>query len=176
MADELLPPGIEPMEADVALEREGDFLGSDPIEVETGPPPPLGRTPAYDFVGRTFLPSRAGGVLMLTGLGTLEQWIEKCIRTRRGENPACDPDFGVEVLPIDLLDGGVLDESAIAEAYGDWTRALETHPRISDVADWSIDYAPGDDAVFIGFRYSAEGTGGELEDVTANLQIQTGGA
>jgi hypothetical protein len=153
-----LEAGVEPPDADEELALEDELAGSDDaLIVEQEPPAPLGRTPAIDFVERTFVPSLAGGPLMLYGLDTLGQWVEKCLRTRRGAHPAVHPDFGVDITPSDLMDGGPADPAELAEAEDDWTRALLVHPRISEVDEWDFDIDPDDDAVYVTFRVVPEG-------------------
>lgn len=174
---ELVPAGIEPLEADEELALEEALAGGagdDPLVVQRQQPPPLGRTPAYDFVERTFVPGQAGGPLTVSGLDALRFWIEKCLRTRQGENPAVDPGFGVTIMAEDLLDGGVLDDSALAEAYEDWERALLVHPRISSVEAISIDAQDDDDAVYVTLRVVPEGLGDEVLAID-DLPLPIGG-
>lgn len=174
---EPIPAGLEPLNADdeLALEEDLAVAGAQPtLTVATGPPPPLGRTPAIDFLAGTFVPFVSGGPLMLRGTATLSQWCEKCLRTRRGENPAVDGDFGVTVVAEDLIDGDVVDESAIAEAIDDWTEALLVHPRVSGVEEWSIDYLDGTDYVNVSFRVIPEGDNVE-QVVISNLELPIGG-
>lgn len=159
---ELLPPTLDPVDADDLLGEDEDRNVSD-VELETVTLAPLGRAPAYDFVERRFIPGIGGGPLMIYLLETLMQWVEKCLRTRRGESPAVHPDFGVDVLPEDLLDGDVLDMSELAEAYTDWDRALLVHPRIAETDEWNADYEEGDDAVYVSFRVIPDGD--DLDDL-----------
>jgi hypothetical protein len=172
---ELVPPGVEPLEADAALALEDDLAGGDPLVLAPTAPPPLGRAPAYDFVERRFIPGQAGGPLEVTGLSTLALWIEKALRTRQGENPAVDPGFGVSILPEDLLDGGVLDDSALAEAYDDWERAILVHPRVSAVEAMRVEIDPGVvDYIFLTLRVTPEGLGDDVLAIDA-LPLPIGG-
>lgn len=142
----VLPPESEPPDADEALSLQDALADSDDLDVDQDPPVPLGRTPAIDFVQRTFVPNTAGGPLMLYGDESLRQWIEKCLRTRRGDSPAVHPDFGLDALIFDLVDGGIFDESAAAEYQAIVERALPVHPAIASVDEFDVDYSDGDDA------------------------------
>lgn len=148
---DLLPAATDPPTADQALTLEDTLADPDVLAADQDPPAPLGRAPAIDFVQRTFVPNTAGGPLMLYGTDTLRQWVQKCVRTRRGENPACDPDFGMDKLFTDLIDGSPYDESAAAEFEGIMERALSVHPAIDSIDEWQIDYTDGDDAAFVRF-------------------------
>lgn len=161
---ELLPPETEPPDAGAELALEDELAaGADDLAIDVPEPPPLGRSYAYDFIEHGFVPSQAGGPLPTHGLETLAVWGEKCLRTRRGENPACDPDFGMDLMPQDLLDGGPFDASAMAEYEADIRRALLVHPRIVDVDSFAVEYAEGDDAVAVSFRVIPEGD--DLDDL-----------
>lgn len=164
----VLPPESEPPEPDEALTLEDALADPIDLDVDQDPPAVLGRAPAIDFAQRRFVPSTAGGPLMIYGTDTLAQWVEKCLRTRRGENPACDPDFGLDALLEDLLDGGPFDGGAAAEYEAIAERALTVHPAIDSVEEWTVDYAEGDDAAFISVRIvpAAEGTDPLDFDVT----------
>lgn len=142
----ILPPDSEPPDADEALSLQDALDDPDLEDVAQDPPAPLGRTPAVDFVQRTFVPNTAGGPLMLYGDDSLRQWIEKCLRTRRGDNEACHPDFGLDELIFDLVDGGVFDEAAAAQYQAMVERALPVHPAIAEVQEFDVEYSDGDDA------------------------------
>lgn len=145
----LLPDATEPPDADTALSLEDSLVDPNAIiTTQQSPPAPLGRAPALDFAQRRFIPSTAGGPLMIYGTATLGQWVEKCMRTRRGENKACDPDFGLDALFQDLIDGGPYDAGAAAEFEDIVARALTVHPAIDSIADWQVTYEAGDDAAF----------------------------
>lgn len=148
---DVLPASTEPPTGDEALTLEDTLADPDALSTQQLPPPSLGRAPAIDFAQRTFIPGTAGGPLMLYGTDTLKQWIEKCCRTRRGENPAVDENFGLDRLFIDMIDGSPYDESVAAEFEDIVARALSVHPSIDSVEDWSIDYQDDDDAAFVSF-------------------------
>ena len=171
---EILPVGSEPPDADAELALQEDLAsGQDTFAAQDGPPAPLGRSYAYDFAARRFIPGQAGGPLMTFGLDTLATWVEKCLRTRLGENPAVDPDFGVEILPEDLIDGGPFDAGAIAEYESAARRALLVHPRIADVENFDLLYDAGDDSVRIVLRVIPEGD--DLDVVDLKFALPLGG-
>ena len=148
---QLLPAGSEPPSADDALALEDTLANPDALAVAQRPPVPLGRAPAIDFAARRFVPNTAGGPLMIYGIDTLKQWAQKCLKTRRGENPAVDPEFGMDRLFVDLIDGSPYDESTFAEFESIAERALSVHPDIDAVDEWTIDYTADDDAAFVSF-------------------------
>lgn len=170
---ELLPAGTEPPDPDIELALEEDLAsGQDTFEVQDATPAPLGRSYAYDFAARRLVPGQAGGPLMTFDIPTLALWIEKCLRTRLGENPAVDPDFGLEVLPEDLIDGGPFDAGAMAELDSSIRRGLLVHPRIVDVIDFATRY-DGQDAAMRIFRVIPEGD--DLDDLELGLPLPLGG-
>jgi hypothetical protein len=174
---ELVPPDSDPPDAQAELDLEDALASGDDVSfaITEDAPPPLGRSYAWDFIEHRVVPGQAGGPLMTYGLDTLATWIEKCLRTRRGENPAVDPDFGVEIMPSDLLDGGPFDGGAIAEYEDSVKRALLVHPRIADVefGAGSVSYTDGDDAVFVNMRVIPEGD--DLDELTVdNLALPLG--
>jgi hypothetical protein len=154
-----LPPGGG--SPDVALRIEDQLANPSGISVPQDPPVALGRAPAVDFVQRTFVPNTAGGPLMLYGLDTLGQWVEKAMRTRRGDNPACHPDFGLDALFLDLIDGGPFDSGIAAEFEAIVERALTFHPAIAALEEWAVDYVQGDDAALATFRVVPVSAGAE---------------
>jgi len=167
----VLPPESEPPDPDETLSIEDALADPDALPVEQDPPAPLGRAPAIDFVQRRFVPNTAGGPLMIYGIPTLAQWVEKCLRTRRGENPACDPDFGLDALFEDLLDGGPFDAAAAAEFEGIAERGLTVHPAVDSIEEWSVDYAPGDDAVLVSLLVIPTADGEDPLDLNVTLPI-----
>jgi hypothetical protein len=160
------PALTEPLDPAAELTLEDALADESTRTAEVpGPPAPLGRAPAYDFVQRRFVPGAAGGPLMTRGTATLATWIEKCLRTRRGENPAVAPGFGCDILAEDLLEEGEpFDASAVAEYVAAIERALLQHPRISEVEGLSVDGSETDDAVFVSMRVVTDGD--DLQDLT----------
>lgn len=151
LASDLEPPENPDEELDLVDDEE------QPFEVAEGPTvPPLGRTPAFDFVQQTLMPSAAGGPLMLYGVDALAQWIEKALITPKGAAPACHEDFGIESVNH-LITGGPFDASAVAELEQMVTDALTVHPRIIGVEGFEADHVEGDDAVTVSFRVLYQG-------------------
>jgi hypothetical protein len=161
-----LPALTEPLDPAAELTLEDALADqSGPVVEAPGPPAPLGRAPAYDFVQRRFVPGVAGGPLMTRGIATLATWVEKSLRTRRGENPAVAPGFGCDILAEDLLEEGEpFDASMVAEYVAAIERALLEHPRISDVEGLSVDGSEDDDAVLLSMRVVTDGD--DLQDLT----------
>jgi phage baseplate assembly protein W len=170
-----VPVGTEPPDPATTLDLLADLQDPGAVAITQDPPPPLGRTPAFDFATRQLIPGAAGGPLMLTGDATLMQWIDKCLRTRRGENPACDPSFGCVALLQDLLDGSVFDTAAAAQMEDVAREALTVHPRILDLLEWTIDYVDGDDLATVYLTINREGVGGEPVADTLELTLPIGG-
>lgn len=168
-----LPALTEPPDPDRELELQ-DALADDAGTVEESvPPAPLGRAPAYDFIAHRLLPGAAGGPLMTRGLETLATWIEKCLRTRRGESPAVDPDFGCDLIAEDILsEGDPFDAAAIAELTAAAERALLMHPRLTSIETFRIEHDPDDDAVFV--TLAGEVDGDDLAEFTLQ-RLRIGG-
>jgi hypothetical protein len=95
--------------------------------------------------------------------------VEKCLRTRRGENPAVDPDYGLDRLFLDMIDGSPYDESTAAEFEGIVERAVSVHPAIDSIEEWSIDYLDGDDAATIRFTVIPVAQGQDSLDIDVQL-------
>jgi hypothetical protein len=165
----VLPASTEPPSSDEALTLEDTLANPDALPTVADPPTPLGRAPKLDFVARTFVPNTAGGPLMVYGTDTLSQWVEKCLRTRRGENPAVDPDYGLDRLFLDMIDGSPYDESTAAEFEGIVERAVSVHPAIDSIEEWSIDYLDGDDAATIRFTVIPVAQGQDSLDIDVQL-------
>jgi hypothetical protein len=166
MADETeLDEGYSPTPAvssppDVDLELDLQDQAADDVGavVAAPEPPPLGTSPAYDFIRGAFIPSAAGGPLMIRGLATLAQWCEGCLHTVQGENPAVDPSYGLrQSLESIFLTGAPLDGTEIAEAEDVITEAFTQHPRIAEVLDFAVDYTEGDDVVYLSYTIPTEG-------------------
>lgn len=168
-----IPPSTVPPDPAAELALEEDLAagqGLTTVDIDS-PPPPLARSYAYDFIQHRLIPGQAGGPLMTRGLDTLATWIEKCMRTRRGENPAVDIRFGMDLMPEDLIDGGPFDAGAMAELDSAIRRALLVHPRIVDVDEFTTVY-DDNDTVYRTFRAIPEGD--ELDPVTFDLPLPLG--
>lgn len=156
---DLQPPGVEAPgpTAETAAEGAAGIAAPAPA------PLPLGRSWALDFAQRRFIPGTAGGPLAVRGDDTLRQWVEKCLRTPRGGAPAVDPQFGVDVLPHEVFDGGPFDLDVATEAMRDWRTAIEQHPRVVSVEDMRMDGSLDSDVAVLSFRVLTEGTTGAVE-------------
>jgi hypothetical protein len=153
-----LPALTEPPDPSTELTMQDALADAQPDDATTPPPTPLGRAPAYDFAQHRMLPGGFGGPLMTRGRGTLQTWVEKCVRTRRGENPAVDPDFGCDITVEDLLEeGGPYDAATVAEYLAAVERALLAHPRITGIDDLDVQGGADDDAVFLSFTVATDG-------------------
>jgi hypothetical protein len=142
---------------------------ADPADT-TGPPAPLGRAPAFDFIAHRFLPGTAGGPLQTRGVDTLRTWVEKAARTKRGQFPAVDPDFGTDITAEDLLsEGDPFDPSAISEYLDAVRRGLLVHPRITDVTDMQIIGSLDDDEASVAFTVVTDTT--DLRDLDIRLPL-----
>jgi hypothetical protein len=137
----LLPVQEQPLAPDDAFLRYEESLDRRPdstdLVVTQEPPPPLGRSWAYDFDLHQFVRSPGQhGPLETHGISTLETWVEKCLRTARGAYPIYSDDFGIE-LPADLFGGNVA--SFPTDLFRDRvTDALTKHPRIVRVSDFAF--------------------------------------
>lgn len=161
-----VPALSEPPSAEEELRLQDALADSPAITVGSAPPVPLGRAPAYDFAAHRMVPGTSGGPLMTRGTETLKTWIEKCIRTRRGENEAVDANFGLDMLAEDLLEEGApYDPSAVAEYLSAVERGLTVHPRVLGIEDLDLVYdSPDDDAVFLKFRVVT--VGDDVDELT----------
>lgn len=168
--DSLPPDPATELSLEEAAAADPGFLA-----VSQPEPPPLGRSPAYDYAQRAFVPNQAGSPLMLTGLATLNSWLEKCVRTVRGASPAVDPTFGLkQSLESVFLTGGMYDPTQQTTAEELIRDAFGVHPNVESVEDVTVSYTPGDTAVVIDYRVMPEGL---LEAVAGSLQLDlTGGA
>jgi hypothetical protein len=148
----LLPVQEEPLPADDAfarLESEAAVSTPDDLFVTEEEKPPIGRSWAYDFAAGRFIRSpQARGPLAISGSSTLEQWVEKCMRTARGAHPVHE-NFGMEG-PGDFI-GVSVDEFPLDEFRDRVTEALLRHPRIDDTTDWSTDYDDDEEYVVVSF-------------------------
>lgn len=117
--------------------------------VTDAPPPPLGRSWAFDFTTNRFV-AAANGIAETHGLGTLRTWIEKCLRTDRGAHAIHSDDYGME-RPFSMI-GTQLTDVSKDDIRIRVTDALTKHPSIADVQDFDMTFAPtDDDALFLDF-------------------------
>lgn len=165
----------EPPDPGTELALQEDLAaGVDTAEAQDATPAPLGRSYAFDFAARRLVPGAAGGPLMTFGLDTLAVHIEKTLRQRQGENPACDKNVGVTILPEDLLDGGPFDAGAVAEYEASAVRGLLTDARIVDVAEFAVVYDEDAQATLVSFRAVPEGD--DLDDLELTINLPLGAA
>lgn len=159
MADEsftTIPQTVEPPAPEDLLRLE-DTLTTTPLADAQAEEVIIGWSPAIDFAQRAFVPYTAGGPMRVRGTDAVSQWCEAALRTRRGENAACDPRFGVKMLWVDLIDGGPFDPS-LAAMFEELARdALLLHPAISDVAEFEV--VPIDDGAAAHAKFSVVLTG-----------------
>lgn len=173
---EPIAPGTDPFEADEELELlQPAVEADDGLAVEFAAPPPLGRAPVFDFAARDIVPAAAGGPLMSYGRETLSRLVAKMLHTRKGENPAVDPDFGMVVMAEDILDdGGPPEESGIAEYVDDIERAVVLLPRVTGVDDVRVEFEDGDDAMFVSITIDSDDD--ELAGETLDAFVPVAGA
>jgi hypothetical protein len=102
------------------------------VVVDPAPPPPLGRSWAFDFGSESFVRSR-GVPLETRGTQTLLGWIDKCLHTERGALPIHPPEYGV--VDLRSIFGRPVDQLSAQELEERFREALTFHPRIADVTD-----------------------------------------
>lgn len=148
-----LPASDEPPSGKEQLDALQQALdpSSSPVDlvVAQEPPPPVGRSYAFDFTTRSFVRSQRGHAPATTvGLATLQAWCEKCLTTERGAFPIHPPGYGltnaadmfgepVGAPPLDL-------EARIKDA-------LTFHPRIANVEDFGADWEQDEEYVSVSF-------------------------
>lgn len=151
MADDLttflpeddFPDDLDPQATlDVLDERLVDPTAPPPdLLVTQGTEAPLGRSWAFNFLTNRFV-VRASGVAKTSGLETLRQWIEKCLRTDRGAHPIHSDDYGM-VRPFDMI-GMPLAAISSEDLKNRIEDALIVHPLIAGVQDFTMTYDPLD--------------------------------
>lgn len=154
-APALVPVQEEPLALPDALAAYEESLQTpispDDLVVTETPPPPVGRSWAFDFTTNRFVTSpSAHGPLATSGLATLRLLIEKALRTARGAHPIYDDSYGID-LPADFIGGPVskfpsdLYASRVREA------AISAHERVVDVIDFQTQVDPTEDYVAVSF-------------------------
>lgn len=138
MADE--PTLIPPQPGDPNPDTEG--LAAPPeanqlptVVVDSAPPPPLGRSWAFDHGTELFIRSR-GVVLETRGIETLLGWVDKCLHTARGALEIHPPEFGL--VEPDRIFGRPIAELSAQELEEKFRDALTFHPRIADVTNLQL--------------------------------------
>lgn len=155
---ELLPPGTEAPEGDLALARQALDPEGSALTLGGDAPVPVGRSYAYDFAQRTFQPADTVP-LGIAGEATQRQLIEKVARTHRGVFAVCGPDFGID-LDDDVANGEAFDAAAFGEYEAACREGWMALPWVREVAEFDVQHDPGDDAAYVSVRIVAEGTEG----------------
>lgn len=157
------PEPVEPLDALADLEAAFDLQGqpADLLVVEE-PPPPLGRSWAFDFArGRTV--RRGGGAIETHGDATLRVWMEKCLRTTRGAHPIHPPGYGL-ARRTELI-GQTLAGAPVAEVEARVREALTFHDRIAGIDDFEFELDEDNESVFISFTV--------IRDDDSRLPVET---
>lgn len=116
--------------------------------VTDAPPPPFGRSWAFDFQASQFV-QNISGVAQTYGLISLRGWIEKCLRTDRGAHPVYSDDFGME-RPFDMI-GMQLSELNPQDLEQRIREALTKHPSIVDIEQFDLLYSADDEFIIVSF-------------------------
>lgn len=148
------PSSVPPVSPDDALaDLEATFGQSvDPpqIVVVQDAPPPIGRSWAFNWDTLSFDVGQNGdSPQVISGLLTLVQWAEKCLRTERGSHPIHPPEYGL--VGLHALWGSSIQAVALHELEENIADALTFHPRITAVSDFDSDFDPGDEWIAISF-------------------------
>jgi len=138
---------------------EPDELALDPFRpdllVEETPLPPFGKSWKFDFATSKFLKVPGRGPLRTQGIDTLRAWIEKCLFTARDAHPIYSEDYGTDD-PFGWAGQPFTDE-AVGDLERKVSEALTQHPRILEIEDFTTDYDPGDEELFVRFRCVIDG-------------------
>lgn len=118
------------------------------LTIDDSPPPPLGRSWAFDFTTNTLV-SASSGIAQTTGLGTLRTWCEKALRTDLGAYPIHSDDYGM-LRPFDII-GMQLSDISEDDLQDRVTDALTVHPLIDSITDFDMTYDPMDDFLSVTF-------------------------
>lgn len=128
-------------------------------------PPVIGKSWAFDFLQERFIPTSTGGVQATHGLVTLRYWVEKCLRTPRGQYAIYSQEYGVEGLH-DMV-GFVLDDEGIEQMREAIKDALTNHPVITDVINFETGSDPDDETLLVSFTVvTADGDWLPLNDLS----------
>jgi hypothetical protein len=161
---ELLPPGTEAPEGDLALARQAAAPADATLTIGGEAPVPVGRSYGYDFAQASFMPSETVP-LGISGVAVQRQLIEKVARTYRGAFAAPGPDFGID-LDEDVIDGSPFDAAAFAELEQACREGWGALPWVREVGDFDVQYEPGDDAAFVAVQITVGGTDGTDQVLT----------
>lgn len=146
-ASDVPPTGAEQL---AALQDALDPTQS-PVDliVAAAPPPPVGRSYAFDFQAGRFVRAANGHAPAGTvGEATLRTWVEKCLGTSRGALPTQPPGYGL--LNVHDLVGGPVGAppTDLEQRIHD---ALTFHPRIASIADFGFAFDEDEEYLSVGF-------------------------
>lgn len=168
MAAKPLPTPVRPSDALADLEASFENQGepADLLVIEQ-PPPPIGRSWAFDFSQGRFVArsgtSVASGPLETHGDTTLIMWCEKAMRTARGSHPIHPPGYGMR-KPYGVI-GMNQAGASVAEIESQVRDTLTFHPRIADISDFAWTSSPDDEFVTITFEI--------VRDDESRIPVQT---
>jgi hypothetical protein len=170
--DAFLPEEEEPVSAEQALAELEQALEDAPDEADLvvgAPPPPIGRSWAFDWQLRNFARGHGHrGPQPTRDEATLQQWIIKALRTARGAHPVAPELYGLPQASIEGMIGGPAGvvppdlEQRVSET-------LLEHPRITEVRDFVYAHDPNDDRLFVSFTYELDG--GQEEATVEGLEV-----
>lgn len=163
----ILPPLPVPDEEGLAPPPDETNLPS--IDVADEPPPPLGRSWAFDFGNETFV--RGGqGPSETRGVATLLGWIDKCLHTARGALAIHPPGYGV--VEPDAIFGRPIGEVSAEDLETRFREALTFHPRIVDVVNMQIAVSDDDDAAYATFDVLTDPPTEDAELVSVRVDLE----
>jgi hypothetical protein len=170
--DAFLPEEEEPVAPEEALAEMEQALLDEPAEADLivgAPPPPLGRSWAFDWQLRNFARGQGHrGPQPTRGEATLQQWIIKALRTARGAHPVAPETYGVPQASIEGMVGGPVGVVP-PDLEQRVTDALLEHPRITEVRDFAYEHDPSGDWLRVGFSFELDG--GEDELAVEGLEV-----
>ena len=144
-----------------------EFDAEDDVEVVESDPPPIGRAWLFDFARGSFVMD-GRSPKTVRGDTALLAWVEKCMRTHRGDSVVHPADFGLNESLGDYIGG---DPDELTGLTSDIEEALLFHPLISAVEDIEIlegETLEGDIAAEVSFVI-VKGDGAEIP-VTLELE------
>lgn len=167
-----VPQAGEPLSATEALQALELSLEAQPsavdLVVSVDPPPPIGRSWAFDFRSRSFVTAGSRSPLQTRDLQTLGGWIEKCLNTARGAHPVHPDGYG---LPAGLPMIGGPQGALPADLEDRITDALTFHPRITGVRHFAYDYDPDEEWLAVSFTVLVDGGLDELPVSSLELTL-----
>jgi hypothetical protein len=153
VSSDFLPPDDPIISADDDLDASltilDEIVASDLVAAD--PPPPIGKSYYFDFALKRFTRAGADSPMVTNGLDTLNQWVEKTIRTAKGAHPVYPSDYGMED-PWSIY-GKHPNSADYATLEANIREALTFHPRIVDIDHFAADMDPVDEVVLVTFHY-----------------------